>query len=168
MIIKQVKEYGTKKRKRIDINQSDNLEADTEVALQTMEEYDKIKNKLLTMQDKISSLTAELEVYQKQELNLKEIVEENTAPIHKFYKEELDKKDNKINELEAEIKELYTTINDFKLDMMGLNGFEILLFRRHKKRIRTFDADLKLISDKPNIVDTDIVPGGVGSSDNQE
>lgn len=166
MIIKQVKEYGEKKRKRIDINQSDNLEANTEVALQTMEEYDTIKNKLLTMQDTISSLKAELEVYHNQELNLKEIVEENTKPIHKFYKDELDKKDKKIDKLEAKLNELEAKTNDFKLDMMGLNGIEILLLRKHKKRIRTFDAELKLIGTDPNFVDATTKPGG--STDNEK
>lgn len=166
MLYKQVKEY--KGRQRIDINKKDNMVADSEVVILTADEYDTLKNKLLTMQDTITGMKKELEIYQNQEQSLKEIIEDVNAPIHELYKKELKSKDDYISQLEDKYKTLYDKAGQYNLELMGLNGFEILFFRKHKKLIKTFDADMKLIGKDADIVTTDIVPGGTGSSASEE
>ena len=169
MIIKQVKEYGKKSpRLKIDINKTDGFAPGSEVAILPTEEYNQLIQDNQDLTNQITAKDSELEVLKNQEINLKQIVEDNTAPIHQFYKEELKKKDNKIEQLEMQLKELETKTNDFKLDLMGLNGFELLILRNHKKRIRTFDADLKLIGSDPKTYDATAVPGNDRSSTNQE
>ena len=160
MIFKEVKEYGTKtKRQRIDINKADEMKSGTEVVIMTIPEYDGIKqniinltNQLRNTENKLSAKNDEIKIYKNQEQNLKQIVEDVTAPIDDYYQKELKKKNDKIKELEAKYDELQTKTNDFKLDMMGLNAIEILIMRKHKKRIRIFDEDMKLVNnDRPVI-----------------
>ena len=166
MLNKTIKEY--KGRQRIDINKKDNMVADSEVVILTADEYDTLKSKLLTMQDTITGMEKELEIYQNQEQSLKEIIEDVNAPIHELYKKELKSKDDYISQLEDKYKTLYDKAGQYNLELMGLNGFEILFFRKHKKLIKTFDADMKLIGKDEDIVTTDIVPGGTGSSASEE
>lgn len=166
MLNKTIKEY--KGRQRIDINKKDNMVADSEVVILTADEYDTLKTKLLTMQDTITGMKKELEIYQNQEQSLKEIIEDVNAPIHELYKKELKSKDDYISQLEDKYKTLYDKAGQYNLELMGLNGFEILFFRKHKKLIKTFDADMKLIGKDEDIVTTDIVPGGTGSSASEE
>ena len=175
MIFKEVKEYGEKsKRKRIDINKADDLEAGAKIVIMTVPEHDGIKeniinltNQLRTAETKLSAKKDEIKIYQNQEQNLKQIIEDVTSPIEEHYKKELNKKQDKIDELEAKLNELQTKTNDFKLDMMGLNAIEILLLRKHKKRIRTFDEDLKLASSDPPVINANALPNEEGSGDNE-
>lgn len=171
MIIKEVKEYGTKtKRQRIEFTKSDGLSPGSEVVILTVEEYDKLKNKIFTMNDKVISQDKELQIYQNQEQNLKQIIEDTTSPIHEYYKQEIKSKDDRIKQLEDEYKTLQDNANQFNLELMGLNGLEILFLRKHKKLIRSFHEDLKLIGVDTDIVDTNVLPGvdRSGSDKNQK
>ena len=133
MIKKTIKEYGTKsKRLRIDINKIDGLEPGSEVNILTAEEYEEIKSKLF----EYNAISQQLEVYKDQEQNLKEIIEDVTAPIYENHKKELEKRDNTINQLQAELKTLKAKVNHFIIEVSNLSALDIL-FRGKLKNLIT-------------------------------
>ena len=172
MIIKEVKEYGTKtKRQRIEFTKSDGLSPGSEVVILTVEEYDKLKNKIFTMNDKVISQDKELQIYQNQEQNLKQIIEDTTSPIHDYYKQEITSKDNKIKQLEMELKALHHKTNRFTLELMDLNLLDKIR-SKDSKLIKSFNDEITTFELNPKIVDADggAIPGGdrSGSDKNQK
>lgn len=163
MIHKQVKEYGNKsKRQRIDLSKKDGFDADADVVIMTTKEYDDIKENILnltrqlrTTEDKLTAKNDEIEIYKNQEQNLKEIVEDVTAPIYEKHQKELSKKDNEIKQLQVQLKALETKTNQYNLDMQGLNAIEILILRKHKKLIQKYNDEITLFGVDPKIVDAD-------------
>ena len=169
MIHKQVKEYGTKtKRQRIDLNKKDGFDADADVVIMTASEYDGIKQNILnltrqlrTTEDKLAAKEDEIQIYKDQEQNLKKIVEDVTAPIDDHYQKELRIKDDKINQLQVQLKALEQKTNQYNLDMQGLNAIEILILRKHKKLIQKYNDEITLLAVDPKIIDADAkaIPG---------
>lgn len=162
MLFKQVKEYGADKRQHIIINKSDNFPSG-DVVIFTEDEYKKYKqgildleNKIKTLQIENSKLLALNENYKNQEKNLKDIVENVTAPIHETYQEDLKAKDDKINELETKLNAVELKFNEYNLELNGLNGIEMVLLRRHKPMIKQYSATINTII-KSNKVDNNIV-----------
>ena len=155
MINKQVKEYSG--RQRIDLNKSDGFTPGAEVVVLLKEDYDNIKTKLY----EFNAMDKELQILKNQEQNLKQIIEDVTAPIDNHYQNELEKKDKQIERLEDELNTLKAKANQYNLDMQGLNLFDIGLFRKHKKLIQNFNDDLVAISNDQKIIDADAkaIPG---------
>lgn len=157
MIIKQVKEYGKKDtRQRIDINKGDNLEAGTKVVLIPLDDYNKadaelsdLKNIILNTKMELDQLRSEntflKQQMEKQELNLKEIVQDVTAPIHQHYKNELENKDNQIKQLQDKLDTLEYRCTQYNLELTGYNGLELIVLRKHKNLAKQFSADVQLI-----------------------
>ena len=133
MIIKQVKEYS--KRKRIEINKTDNIDAGAKVIIFSENEYKELQNKV----NDYDALLKENQILQKQENNLKEIIKDVTAPIYENHQKELTSKDNDIKQLQVQLKLLQTKANQFNLNMQGLNVIDIAL-RKHKKLIADFNT----------------------------
>lgn len=79
MIFKEVKEYST--RQRININKDDNLKPGEKVVLLTVNEYEDIKTDFKDLQDTLIKIENENQILQSQEQNLKEVIENVTAPI---------------------------------------------------------------------------------------
>lgn len=151
MLFKEVKQYGADKRQHIIINKSDNFPSGN-VVIFTEDEYKDFKQGILDLEDKIktlenenSKLTALNDNYKNQETNLKEIVENVTAPIHKTYKEDLEAKDDKINELQTKLDAVELKFNEYNLELNGLNGIEMVLLRRHKKMIKQYSGTINTI-----------------------
>ena len=160
MIIKQVKEYGKKtKRQRIELNNKDGLETGTQVALIPLEDYQEtqtriadlenlimdIQKELTTLRPENKSLKQQLDTYKKQENNLKEIIEDVTAPIHTHYESELEKKDNQIKELQDQLNRLDRESINYNLELNGFNGFELIVMRKHKNLVKQFTGAVDLI-----------------------
>ena len=168
MLFKKVKEYGADKRQHIIINKSDNFPSG-DVVIFTEDEYQDFKQGILDLEDKIktlenenSKLLALNDNYKNQEKNLKEIVEDVTAPIHENYKEDLKAKDDKINELQTKIDAVELKFNEYNLELNGLNGIEMLLLRRHKPMIKQYSATINTII-KSNKIDNTVVDADANS-----
>lgn len=179
---KQVKEYGTKtKRQRIDLNKNDGFTPGAEVVIIPIQKYNEVKQDVLDLQNELMTARNEAEMLaeinaklenqikdlKSQEINLKEIVENVTAPIDKQYQKELSKKDNEIKQLKLQLKAWEHKTNQYNLDMMGLNAIDIAIFRKHKKLIQSFNDEITLIGVDPKIIDADAkaIPG---KDENQE
>ena len=174
MIVKQVKEYGSKtKRQRIDLAKSDGFAPGEDVVIISKEKYDSIKQDVLDLQQQVTDKDSELKIaysqidiatevsnnYQKQiedlknqKVNLKEIIKDSVTPIKEHYLEELEKKDNQIKQLEIEYKLLQGKAHKNNLELMGLNAFEILIQRKFKKMILDFDQELTIVATDPEVV----------------
>ena len=164
MIHKKVKEYSN--RQRIDLNKKDGFKADNEVVIMTADEYDGIKQNIINLtrqlrstENKLYAKEDEIQIYKDQEQNLKQIVEDVTAPIYANHQKELSKKDKEIKQLQLQLKTLQAKTNKYNLDMTGLNAIEILIFRKHKKLIHNFNDEIAVLGVDPKIVDTEKLPG---------
>ena len=153
MLFKQVKEYS--KRQRIDINKSDGLTPNADVVILTVQEYDEIKNRLLVLQDKLTASEKEVQLLQRQEQNLKEIIQDVTAPIYENHKKELEKKDDVINDLQVQLELLKNKINNYNLDLMGLNAIDMIIFRKHKKLIKDYTEEFTLVGLDQEVINAD-------------
>ena len=160
MLFKEVKEYS--KRQRINLNKDDGLSPGAKVVILTNNEYDNIKNDVLELKDQVITLQKENQLLQNQEQNLKQIIKDVTTPIYENHKKELENKDLKINELNNELNKVKASINQYNLDMQGLNLIDIAIFRKHKKLIKDFNSTISIIDPIGNIVDADAnaIPGG--------
>lgn len=175
MIIKQVKEYQG--RQRIEINKSEQFEADTNVAIIPLEAYQEtqtdiddlekmlldIRKELTTLRTENKLLKEQIEIYKQQEISLKEIIEDVTNPIHETYKNELKKKDKEIAESKGKLDALEHECTNYNLELNGFNGFELVVMRKHKKLVKQFNGTIDLIMKRsdPKIVEADAtaIPG---------
>lgn len=172
MIIKEVKEYGTKtKRQRIEFNKSDGLSPGSEVVILTTDEYNKIKSQLFDLQSEVTAKDKELEIYQNQEQNLKQIIEDTTSPIHNHYKNEIKTKQVKIKQLEMELKALHNNTTRFIIELMDLNLLDKIR-SKDSKLIKSFNDEITTFELNPKIVEADggAIPGGdrSGNDKNQK
>jgi len=178
MIEKIVKEYGTKtKRQRIDLNKKDGFAPGDEVIIIQKDKFNEIKQDIMDLQSEIIVKNKDIEIYknritilsdqeQKQELNLKEIIQDVTTPIYENHKKELDNKDLQIKQLEIQLKSLENKTKQYNLDMMGLNTIDVLFRSKHKHLIQKFNNEISLIINDPKIVDVE-TPGLPGSDKSQ-
>ena len=157
MIKKEVKAYGKTQRQRIDFNKGDLLEVGQEVNILTNQEYEE----LLECQSELQKVKNELIAMQNQEVNLKELIQDVTAPIYENHKKELENKDLQIKQLTNELNALQIKINQYNLDMQGLNLIDIAILRKHKKLIKDFNSTISFADKGANIVDVDApaIPG---------
>lgn len=153
MIFKEVKEYS--QRQRINLNKDDGLTSGAKVVILTSSEYDKIKNDVIALQDKIVKLENENQLLNKQEQNLKQIIVDVTAPIYENHKKELEIKDNQIKQLSNELKSLQAKTNQYNLELQGLNLIDIAILRKHKKLIKDFNSTISIANPDVNIVEAD-------------
>ena len=177
MIIKQVKEYGSKtKRQRIDLAKADGFTPGEDVVLIPKEQYDSIKQDILDLQQQITDKDSELKIayeqiniasevsnnlkkqfedLRNQKINLQQVVKDALTPIDEHYQKELKKKDKQIEQLEIKYNSLLGKAHKNNLELMGLNIFEIGLFHKHKKLIMDFDQELTILVTDPEVVTTD-------------
>ena len=176
MIIKKIKEYGNKtKRQRIDLNKSDGLTPGSEVVLIPVEKYNSIKQDILDLQNELMTARNESEMLMEinakleqqiadmknQEINLRKIIEDVTAPIDEHYQNELENKNDEIKQLKRQLNTLKAKTTQFNLELMGLNTIDMLFKHKHKKLITDFNDEITIVGDDPNIIDTDTkaIPG---------
>ena len=161
MLFKQVKEYS--QRQRINLNKDDGLKPGDNVVVLTANEYDNIKKDIMQLQDQAIKLENENQLLKNQEQNLKEIIQDVTTPIYENHKKEMENKDLQINQLTNELNALQIKINQYNLDMQGLNLIDIAILRKHKKLIQDFNNTLS-IGLTPGAIDIDAdakaIPGG--------
>ena len=178
MIIKQVKEYGSKtKRQRIDLNKSDNIPTGSDVVIIPKDKYDEIKQEILDLQQQITDKDSELKIayaqidiagevadkYEEQiqdlknkEINLKEIIKDAITPIDNPYQKEIENKVKELKQLQIKYDSLQAKAHKNNLELMGLNAYQILIQRKLKKLVLEFDQELTIIrSDPENVVDAD-------------
>lgn len=171
MIIKTVKEYGTKsKRQRIDINKSDGFSADDEVVVIPVQRYNEIKQDILDLQNELmtartesdmaaevnAKLTEQITDLRNRKINLDKMIKNAVTPIDEHYQREIKNKDDKINDLETKLKTLETKINQYNLDMMALNIIDIGILHKHKKLIKNFNESITVVGDDPTVVTADV------------
>ena len=161
MIIKQVKQYKNS-RPRIEINKKDNIPPGTDVAISLLQEYQdtkteisNLKKSLDTLQKENSLLQQRCKDYEKQEVNLKKIVEDVTSPIHSHYKNELEKKDNELKALQDKFNALEHECINYNLELNGFNGFELIVMRKHKKMVKQFTGRVNTITGKNRLQDAE-------------
>ena len=168
MIIKKIKEYGKTKRQRIDLAKSDGFNADEDVVIIPVNEYDGIKQNILNLtsqlrscEDKVTAKDSEIEIYKDQEQNLKQIVEDVTAPIYKNHKKEIEKKDNEIKQLQDQLKALQQISSNYNIRMGGLSAIDIVFRKKHKDLIEDFNSKIWIINQDNQVEDLDLkkLPG---------
>ena len=101
------------------------------------------------------NLESQIQELKNQEVNLKGIIEDVTAPIYENHEKELSKKDDEINQLQMQLKTLQAKTSQYNLELMGLNAIDIAIFRKHKKLIKNFNENITLLEADPEIVDAD-------------
>ena len=153
MLFKEVKEYTN--RQRININKDDNLKSDTKVIILTDDEYNTIKKDFKDLQDINIKLENENQILKNQEQNLKEIIENVTAPIYENHKKDLEIKDNEIKQLNSQLNLLKKICNQFNLELMGLNTMDLLFRSKHKKLIKDFNNRISIDNQDNKIVNAD-------------
>ena len=178
MIIKQVKEYGSKtKRQRIDLAKADGFTPGEDVVIIPKQKYDSIKQDILDLQQQITDKDSELKIayeqiniasevsnnlkkqfedLRNQKINLQQVVKDALTPIDEHYQKELKKKDKQIEQLEIKYNSLLGKAHKNNLELMGLNIFEMGLFHKHKKLIMDFDQELTIVATDPEVVTTDV------------
>lgn len=168
MLEKVIKEYSN--RQRIDINKSDGLEPNAKVVLLSAKEHEDIKTKLYeynALSKEVELLKQQIQIFENQEQNLKEIVENVTAPIHEDYKRQLQYKDNQIKRLTDELNTLKKICNKFNIDVMSLNLKDRIFKGKLKELSENFNNSI-WITTKDNEVDADasVIPGNDNNADN--
>ena len=167
MIIKVVKEYGTmNKRQRIDFNKSDGLIPGMEVYIIPKDEYSKIENSIMVLENDYMQIENEVKIanekikfYEDQEQNLNQLIKDAIAPIDEHYQKELEIKDNEIKQLKMQLKTLQAKTNQYNLELMGLSAMDILFRSKHKKLIKNYSDEIAVIvDDHQKVVDVD-APG---------
>ena len=87
---------------------------------------------------------------QNQEVNLKELIQDVTAPIYENHKKELENKDIELKRLRLQLELMKEKTNRFNLELMSLNTVDVLFRRKHKNIIYDFQEEFTQISkDKP-------------------
>ena len=160
MIKKEVKAYGKTQRQRIDFNKGDHLEVGQEVNILTNQEYEE----LLECQSELQKVKNELIAMQNQEVNLKELIQDVTAPIYENHKKELQNKDKQINQLQDKLDALKKIFNQFIISITSLSAWDIFFRGKHKDLISDFNSRI-WITTKDNEVEgmyQPAIPGDEG------
>ena len=160
MIKKEVKAYGKTQRQRIDFNKGDLLEVGQEVNILTNQEYDE----LLECQSELQKVKNELIAMQNQEVNLKELIQDVTAPIYENHKKELQNKDKQINQLQDKLDALKKIFNQFIISITSLSAWDIFFRGKHKDLISDFNSRIWITTKDNEVEDMDqpAIPGDEG------
>ena len=160
MIKKEVKAYGKTQRQRIDFNKGDHLEVGQEVNILTNQEYDE----LLECQSELQKVKNELIAMQNQEVNLKELIQDVTAPIYENHKKELQNKDKQINQLQDKLDALKKIFNQFIISITSLSAWDIFFRGKHKDLISDFNSRIWITTKDNEVEDMDqpAIPGDEG------
>ena len=160
MIKKEVKAYGKTQRQRIDFNKRDHLEVGQEVNILTNQEYDE----LLECQSELQKVKNELIAMQNQEVNLKELIQDVTAPIYENHKKELQNKDKQINQLQDKLDALKKIFNQFIISITSLSAWDIFFRGKHKDLISDFNSRIWITTKDNEVEDMDqpAIPGDEG------
>ena len=160
MIKKEVKAYGKSQRQRIDFNKGDHLEVGQEVNILTNQEYDE----LLECQSELQKVKSELIAMQNQEVNLKELIQDVTAPIYENHKKELQNKDKQINQLQDKLDALKKIFNQFIISITSLSAWDIFFRGKHKDLISDFNSRIWITTKDNEVEDMDqpAIPGDEG------
>ena len=160
MIKKEVKAYGKTQRQRIDFNKRDHLEVGQEVNILTNQEYDE----LLECQSELQKVKNELIAMQNQEVNLKELIQDVTAPIYENHKKELQNKDKQINQLQDKLDALKKIFNQFIISITSLSAWDIFFRGKHKDLISDFNSRIWITTNDNEVEDMDqpAIPGDEG------
>lgn len=160
MIKKEVKAYGKTQRQRIDFNKGDHLEVGQEVNILTNQEYEE----LLECQSELQKVKNELIAMQNQEVNLKELIQDVTAPIYENHKKELQNKDKQINQLQDKLDALKKIFNQFIISITSLSAWDIFFRGKHKDLISDFNSRIWITTNDNEVEDMDqpAIPGDEG------
>lgn len=160
MIKKEVKAYGKTQRQRIDFNKGDHLEVGQEVNILTNQEYEE----LLECQSELQKVKNELIAMQNQEVNLKELIQDVTAPIYENHKKELQNKDKQINQLQDKLDALKKIFNQFIISITSLSAWDIFFRGKHKDLISDFNSRIWITTKDNEVEDMDqpAIPGDEG------
>ena len=160
MIKKEVKAYGKSQRQRIDFNKGDHLEVGQEVIILSNQEYEE----LLECQSELQKVKNELIAMQNQEVNLKELIQDVTAPIYENHKKELQNKDKQINQLQDKLDALKKIFNQFIISITSLSAWDIFFRGKHKDLISDFNSRIWITTKDNEVEDMDqpAIPGDEG------
>lgn len=160
MIKKEVKAYGKTQRQRIDFNKGDHLEVGQEVNILTNQEYEE----LLECQSELQKVKNELIAMQNQEVNLKELIQDVTAPIYENHKKELEDKANQIKQLQRQVDALKKIFNQFIISITSLSAWDIFFRGKHKDLISDFNSRIWITTKDNEVEDMDqpAIPGDEG------
>ena len=162
MIKKEVKAYGKTQRQRIDFNKGDHLEVGQEVIILSNQEYEE----LLECQSELQKVKSELIAMQNQEVNLKELIQDVTAPIYENHKKELQNKDKQINQLQDKLDALKKIFNQFIISITSLSAWDIFFRGKHKDLISDFNSRIWITTKDNEVEDMDqpALPGDEGTT----
>ena len=101
---------------------------------------------------------------QNQEVNLKELIQDVTAPIYENHKKELQNKDKQINQLQDKLDALKKIFNQFIISITSLSAWDIFFRGKHKDLISDFNSRIWITTNDNEVEDMDqpAIPGDEG------
>ena len=102
-------------------------------------------------------LKKSLETKQKElDTQLEKMLEISLKPITKTHKEELERKDNKLNQLSDELKTLREISSQFSTKISQLSALDILFRKKHINLIDDFEKSIWINAEDKEIVNADV------------
>ena len=132
VILKEVKNYSG--RLRINITQSDNINAGDNVVLLLESDY----NRLISDNDKLSS---QVEMLKQEQRNIEDILEVTLKTIYSEHRIQLQKKDDIIKSKDDELNRIKGILDKFTTALSGLSLWDIIR-SKHKNLIKDFQDSI--------------------------
>ena len=169
MITKVVKMYS--KRMRIDLSKKDGFNADEEIILMSKAEYEDLKNQLFRLDSQLVTAESENKILKdrnnafaeaiqesdkKIDKELEKLLEVSLKPINETHKEQLEDKDNKIEQLTDKVNAMQSAFNHFNTKINSLSALDILFRKKHNEVISDFIDSITITAKDKQIVNTDV------------
>lgn len=149
-IQKEVKLYSG--RLRVNIVKSDDLTKGEKIVILKEKDFNNLLSDYDDLQEKAKKLDD-------QQTNIDKLLESNANAIHQIYKEQLDNKDNKIEQKNNELNDIKALASNYNTTMNGLSLIDMVVRKKHKKIISEFEDKIWI---KPKnidrVTDVEILP----------
>ena len=119
------------------------------------------------MQNADDELIPEPEPKREIDKELENLLEVSLKHINETHKEQLEDKDNQINQLTDKLNAMQSAFNQFNIGINQLSALDILFRKKHHQVINDFNDSIWIISKEDNIINADNVPA-IQEADKQE
>ena len=158
---KQVKVYSD--RPRISLKKSDGFNENEEVYIMSSDEYSQLKQIVIdfevykekTISEKETAVKTANETSKKVLQNIHNEFKKEYESKEDIYKEQLEEKETKINDLENELKNLKAIISIFLIQLNGLNLIDFEFRNKHKDMIDNLKESVWIVKPDVEIIRND-------------
>ena len=119
------------------------------------------------MQNADDELIPEPEPKREIDKELENLLEVSLKHINETHKEQLEDKDNQINQLTDKLNAMQSAFHQFNIGINQLSALDILFRKKHHQVINDFNESIWIISKEDNIINADNVPA-IQEADKQE